>query len=167
MRMCLLTSVALLVAIAFYITNYKMLYTVLLSIAIVLVINRMQHPSERGCCNTKETFINNKAFENIEFENNFEIKDSKINGVGVISKINIPMNTMLFKSIENKKILPNARKINHCQFDKSNTILVQNSLDNDWYLKTIKDVKIGDEITTDYNTTPADLVKRASPEWRC
>jgi len=144
-----------------------MLDTVLL-IAIALGIHGMRQQSERRCCNTKETFINNVDFEdNIEFENNFEIKDSKINGVGVISKINIPINTILFKCIENKKILPNARKINHCQFDKSNTILVQNSLDNDWYLKTIKDIKIGDEITADYNTAPADLVKRASPEWKC
>ena len=167
--MCLLTSCfALLFVVVLYITNYIMLDTVLL-IAIALGIHGMRQQSERRCFNTKETFINNNTDfkDNIDFENNFEIKDSKINGLGVISKINIPINTMLFKSIENKKILPNARKINHCQFDKSNTILVQNSLDNDWYLKTIKDVKMGDEITADYNTAPADLVKRASPEWKC
>ena len=165
--MCLLiTTVTLLFVIVLCITNYKMLYTVLF-IAIVLGIHGMQHPTAVKCCNTKETFINNKAFEDIDFENNFEIKDSKINGVGVISKINIPMNTILFKCIENKKILPNARKINHCQFEKSNTILVENRLDNDWYLKTIKDVKIGDEITSDYNTAPENLVKRADPEWKC
>lgn len=168
--MCLLTSCfTLLFVVVLCITNYKMLYTVLF-IAIVLGIHGMQHhPTSGKCCNTKETFINNnKAFEdNIDFENNFDIKDSKINGVGVISKINIPMNTILFKCIGNKKILPNARKINHCQFDKSNTILVENRLDNDWYLKTIKDIKIGDEITADYNTVPDNLVKRANPEWTC
>ena len=166
----ILTSVILLFAIALYITNYKMLYTFLL-ILIALGIQGMHYslyyPLARKC-NTRETFINNMDFRNnIEFENNFEIKDSKINGVGVISKINIPINTILFKSIENRKILPNARKLNHCQFDKSNTILLQNPLDNDWYLKTIKDVKIGDEITSDYNTAPADLVKRADNEWKC
>ena len=161
----ILTSVILLFAIALYITNHKMLYTVLL-IAIALGIIQGIHYSLYYTlarkCNTRETFINN-----IDFENNFEIKDSKINGVGVISKINIPINTILFKCIENKKILPNARKLNHCQFDKSNTILVQNRLDNDWYLKTIKDIKIGDEITSDYNTAPSNLVKRAHPEWKC
>ena len=62
---------------------------------------------------------------------------------------------------------PGLRKLNHCQFDKSNAMLVQNRLDNDWYLKTIKDIEIGDEITSDYNTAPANLVKRAHPEWKC
>ena len=62
---------------------------------------------------------------------------------------------------------PGLRKLNHCQFDKSNAMLVQNRLDNDWYLKTIKDIEIGDEITSDYNTAPENLVKRAHPEWKC
>ena len=145
-----------------------MIYTVLLiTIALGILQGILQHsiyPLAGKCCNTKETFTN-KDFENIDFENNFEIKDSKINGVGVISKINIPINTILFKCIENKKILPNARKINHCQFEKSNTILVENN--RYWYLKTIKDIKIGDEITADYNTVPDNLVKRANPEWKC
>ena len=183
----ILTSVILLFVIVLYITNYKILDEVnnkiisLSLIAIALGIHSMNHSMEEMCynfnplagkCKTKETFINNIDFKNIDFknidfENNFEIKDSKINGVGVISKINIPINTILFKAIENKKILPNARKLNHCQFDKSNTILVENCLDNDWYLKTIKDVKIVDEITSDYNTAPENLVKRADPEWKC
>jgi hypothetical protein len=172
MRICLintLTSAALFLVVVLYIAKCKIPFTVLL-IAIALGIYgtwySIYYPFE-GRCNTKETFINNKAFENIDFENNFEIKDSKINGLGLISKMNIPENTILFKCIKNKKILPSARKINHCQFEKSNTILVKNSLDNDWYLKTIKDIKIGDEITSDYNIVPENLVKRANPEWKC
>ena len=181
----MLTGVTLLFTIVLYILNYKNLdnvnkMVILLLIIIALGIHGIQHSIEEiyynfnplagkwkingdvQKCNTKESFTNN-----IDFENNFEIKDSKIHGVGVISKINIPVNTILFKCIENKKILPNGSKINHCQFDKSNTILVENCPDNDWYLKTIKDVKIGDEITSDYNTGPEYLVGRASPEWKC
>ena len=181
----ILTGFILLVAIILYITNYKILdnsnkIIILLLIIVALGIHGIQHSIEEiyynfnslagkwkinddaQKCNTKETFIHH-----IDFENNFEIKDSIIHGVGVISKINIPINTILFKCIENKKILPNARKINHCQFDKSNTILVENCPDNDWYLKTIKDIKIGDEITCDYNTGPAHLIARALPEWKC
>ena len=181
----ILTFFTLLIAIMLYILNYKSLdninkIIILLLIIIVLGIHGIQHSIEEiyydfnplagkwkinddvQKCNTKESFTNH-----IDFENNFEIKDSKIHGVGVVSKINIPINTLLFKCIENGTIIPNGRKINHCQFDKSNTILIENCSDNDWYLKTIKDVKIGDEITCDYNTAPKHLVARAHPEWKC
>ena len=101
----------------------------------------------------------------IDFENNFEIKESKIQGVGIISKIKIPKNTVLFKCVENRVITAIGTKVNHCQIEKSNTILIEHK--NDWYLKSTKDIEIGDEITCDYNTTPRSLIARANPKWKC
>mgnify|MGYP000480267714 CR=1 FL=1 len=65
-----------------------------------------------------------------------EIKESKIQGVGIISKIKIHKNTVLFKCVENRVITAIGTKVNHCQIEKSNTILIEHK--NDWYLKSIK-----------------------------
>jgi hypothetical protein len=176
----ILTSIILIIAIIVFIKNYKrieninQMIIILLLFATAVGIHGIQHSIEEIYYDFNplagkwkiNDIIKESFTDSIDF-GNFEIKDSKIHGVGIVSKINIPIDTVLFKCIENGKILTNARKINHCQLDKSNTTLIENLSDKCWYLKTIKDIKIGDEITCDYNTTPRHLIDRAKPEWKC
>jgi len=141
--------------------NYEKNFIVLISLVVILffVIIKKCKKKHKLChkLSIREDFI--------DFENNFEIKESKIQGVGIISKIKIPTNTVLFKCVENRVITAIGTKVNHCQIEKSNTILIEHK--NDWYLKSIKDIEIGDEITCDYNTTPRSLIARSNPNWKC
>ena len=134
-----------------------MSYYSIIFVIIGIILSIITISCKKKCKFTREDFI--------LFESNFEIKESNIQGVGIISKIKIQKNTVLFKCVENKVILPIGTKVNHCQFEKSNTILVE--YNNDWYLKSIKDIEIGEEITCDYNTTPRNIIARANPNWKC
>ena len=60
---------------------------------------------------------------------------------------------MLFKCVENRVITAIGTKVNHCQIEKSNTILIEHK--NDWYLKSIKDIEITD------NTNQGDFTKES------
>lgn len=143
--------------------NYEKKIIVLISLVVVILFFviikkcKKKHKLCHKLSSIREDFIN--------FENNFEIKESKIQGVGIISKIKIPKNTVLFKCVENRVITPIGTKVNHCQIEKSNSMLIEHK--NDWYLKSMKDIEIGDEITCDYNTTPRSLIARANPNWKC
>lgn len=107
--------------------------------------------------------FNSFQYENFKDENKFYLRESRIHGLGVYCKENVPMGRILFKAIDhNKKITPLGTKINHCNNPNSKLII----LDNNWYLISIKQIDKYTEITADYNDTPY-FIKKPEPNWTC
>lgn len=100
---------------------------------------------------------------NDPMNNDYYIARSKIHEYGVFSKIESQINTKLFKAIaNNRRITPTGAKVNHCW--NPNTVLRQ--YDDGWWLVSSKNIKIGDEITTNYQYTP-NFIAKPDPKWTC
>jgi hypothetical protein len=94
---------------------------------------------------------------------NFAIKPSSIQGVGLYAEQEYNSDIKLFKAIEeNKKITHLGSKINHC--NKPNTYLKKE--EDGWYVYSRKKINFGEELLIDYNDTP-NFIKKPNPEWKC
>jgi hypothetical protein len=93
----------------------------------------------------------------------FIVKPSRIQGVGLFAEQDYSPNTKLFKAIDNnKKVTYLGGKINHC--NKPNTYLLKEN--NEWFVYSKQYIKKNDELIIDYNNTP-DFIKKPNPEWKC
>ena len=117
-----------------------------------------------------DMFSSNFGHESFSFTENddFYVKESRVHGIGLFTKKFIPANTKLFQvTTPDQQVLPIGRKINHCPFHQSNSILLHDH-GNIYFLFTIKDVEAHEELTSDYNHPNSPLfITRAKLEWTC
>ncbi len=96
-------------------------------------------------------------------EEQFIVKPSRIQGVGLFVEQEYKPNTKLFKAIDNnQKVTYLGSKINHC--NKPNTYLLKES--NEWFVYSKKNIKKDEELIIDYNDTP-NFIKKPNTEWKC
>jgi hypothetical protein len=101
-------------------------------------------------------------------ESEFYVSQSSIHGEGLFTSIFIPANSLLFKVInKDKTVTKLGSKINHCQVEKTNTLLKELPSTDEWYLYSIKDIQPSEELTSDYNLAPKHLIQRPKTEWKC
>ena len=92
-----------------------------------------------------------------KFNNKYIIAKSKIHGNGIIANKNILKDTKIETAIINKYITPYfGRKINHCELN-NNTYLKKEG--NSYYIYAKRNIMKGEELTVDYNNTPAFIKK--------
>ena len=103
--------------------------------------------------------------EYFSLDSEFYVRRSNIQGDGVFTRKSIPSNTKLFQvTDQSTKILPIARKVNHCPFNKSNTILKKYG--TVYFLYSIKDINADEELTCDYNDEHNRFSKTAKNVFR-
>jgi SET domain-containing protein len=112
----------------------------------------------------------NNNYEIIEDydDDNFYIHKSNVHGVGVFTKNNLKKDEKLFQVLKGTSVLPLAKKVNHCQKEKSNSYVKQDEFDKrKWFLYASKDINSKEEIVSDYNDAPSQFIQRPNKEWKC
>jgi hypothetical protein len=106
------------------------------------------------------------------FPSMFDIRNSKIHGVGLFTKVPYKRGEKLFIAITSEhKVTRLGSKINHCpctdpiSVTKINTVLAQDS-NGDWWSVATRDLNANEELTADYTYSP-DFIQRPDPVWRC
>ena len=104
-----------------------------------------------------------------DYDNNtFYIDKSNIHGVGVFTKNKLKKDEKLFQVLKGSIVTPLARKVNHCQKEKSNSYVKQDEFDKrKWFLYALRDIKSEEEILSDYNDAPSQFIQRPNKEWKC
>jgi SET domain-containing protein len=101
-------------------------------------------------------------------DDNFYIHESNVHGVGVFTKNNLKKDEKLFQVLKGTSVLPLAKKVNHCQKEKSNSYVKQDEFDKrKWFLYASKDINSKEEIVSDYNDAPSQFIQRPNKEWKC
>uniref|UniRef100_A0A6C0ECG5 SET domain-containing protein n=1 Tax=viral metagenome TaxID=1070528 RepID=A0A6C0ECG5_9ZZZZ len=92
----------------------------------------------------------------------FEIRPSKIHGVGVFTRKQFFTGEAVLKAIElSQEITYLGKHVNHS--NNPNTVL---KLQNDgWYLLALRNINPNEEITADYKDTPP-FIKKPDPNWK-
>lgn len=94
----------------------------------------------------------------------YRIAKSRIAGKGVFVNVDKRAGSVLFPVIaENKLITTLGSKINHCS--RPNTVLRRADKEG-WWVESLRDIAIGEELTVDYRTAPS-FVKPPKSNWLC
>jgi len=112
----------------------------------------------------------NNNYQIIEdyYDDNFYIDKSNVHGVGVFTKNNLKKDEKLFQVLKGASVLPLAKKVNHCQKEKSNSYVKQDEFDKrKWFLYASKDINSNEEIVSDYNDAPSQFIQRPHKDWKC
>ena len=105
------------------------------------------------------------------FSKKYVIKKSKINGIGIFANKNIKKNELIdiaFTIFINENNLKDSiisyfgSKINHCTIN-DNSYLKKSG--NDYYLYAKKNIKKGEEITSNYYNTP-DIIEKPNKSYK-
>ena len=95
----------------------------------------------------------------------FFIKKSPIHGLGVFATKNYTINEKVFDSMMDENNIPDGDfeiPINYVNHSENGNILMKRRMDGKWEARSIKNIKIGDEIVSDYNKSPPFVEKAKS-----
>lgn len=99
------------------------------------------------------------------YKNNYKLQKSNIDGFGLFANMNIKKNEIIGIAIYFLLGIPHITQdfgkwINHSY--KPNSKLVYSEKTNKYYIVAIKNIKINEEITANYNDTPWFIQKAKS-----
>ncbi len=97
----------------------------------------------------------------------FIIKESPIHGQGVFATRDYKINEKVFDQLMDENDIPDDKfdaPLKYVNHSLRGNILMKRRMDGKWRAMSIKDIKTGDEIVSDYNKGPP-FVKKAKPHF--
>ena len=139
----------------------------LLVVVLILSVVIIQNVVVPGLVNYQHGLLNSQ---------DFTISESRIQGLGLITKRGRVKGERLFVAIHgDKTVTPIGSKINHCPGNTSsarsiipNTYLstTPDKVTGEWWIIALRNIDAGEELTVDYTNTP-DFIRKPDPGWKC